>query len=96
MLRIVVADDEFYARKALIRKINLAQPDAEIVADFENGEMAIRYIREHKGKVDLLFTDVRMPEMDGLELARCISEEELGVETIIVSGYSEFEYAKRL
>lgn len=95
MLRIVVADDEFYARKALIRKINLAQPDAEIVADFENGEMAIRYIREHKGKVDLLFTDVRMPEMDGLELARCISEEELGVETIIVSGYSEFEYAKK-
>lgn len=95
MLKIVVADDEFYARKALIRKINMAQSDAEIVADFENGCMALQYIRDHRGKVDLLFTDVRMPEMDGLELARCISEEELGVETIIVSGYSEFEYAKK-
>ena len=95
MLRIVVADDEFYARKALIRKISMADPDAVIAADFENGQQAADYIREHRDEVDLLFTDVRMPEMDGLELSRCVAEEELGVEIIIVSGFSEFEYAKK-
>ena len=94
MLRIVVADDEFYARKALIRKIHMAEPEAEIIADFENGLQAAAYIRENRSRIDLLFTDVKMPEMDGLELAKCIAEEEMGVEIIIVSGFSEFEYAK--
>lgn len=83
MLRIVVADDEFYARKALIRKIHMAEPEAEIIADFENGLQAAAYIRENRSRIDLLFTDVKMPEMDGLELAKCIAEEEMGVEIII-------------
>lgn len=95
MFKMVVADDEFYARKALIRKIHMAEPEAVILADFENGEQTLEYIREHKDEVDVLLTDVKMPEMDGLELSKYVSEEELGVEVLIVSGYNEFEYAKK-
>ena len=64
-------------RKALIRKIHMAEPEAEIIADFENGLQAAAYIRENRSRIDLLFTDVKMPEMDGLELAKCIAEEEM-------------------
>lgn len=95
MLRIAVADDEFYARKGLIRKIHIAEADAVIKADFESGRQMLDYLRAHKGEIDLLFTDVKMPQMDGLELSRAVMEEELGVEVIIVSGYNEFEYAKK-
>ncbi|HJC90731.1 MAG TPA: response regulator [Candidatus Mediterraneibacter excrementigallinarum] len=95
MPKIIVADDEFYARKGLIRKIHMVDPDAVITGDFENGAEALRFIREHREEAEILLTDVKMPEMDGLELAQHIWEEETGTEIIIVSGFNEFEYAKK-
>lgn len=95
MPNIIVADDEFYARKGLIQKIHMVAPDAVVTGDFENGEEALRFIRDHRAEAEILLTDVKMPEMDGLELSRHIAEEELGTEIIIVSGYNEFEYAKK-
>lgn len=95
MPKIIVADDEFYARKGLIQKIHMVSPDSVITGDFENGEEALCFIRQNREKAEILLTDVKMPEMDGLELARHIAEEELGTEIIIVSGYDEFEYAKK-
>ena len=67
MLRILLVDDERTEREGirfLIDKFNLPLK----VAEAPNGKKALEYIREHP--VDILLTDVKMPYMDGLELAR--------------------------
>lgn len=94
-MKILIADDEFYARKALAKKVLQANPDVEIMGDFENGVQVVDYLEAHPGEIDVVLTDVKMPEMDGLYLAQYIFEQELPVEVIIISGYNEFEYAKK-
>lgn len=95
MMKILIADDEFYARKALVKKVLQVDPDAEIVGDFENGVQVMEYLEEHGNDVDIILTDVKMPEMDGLHLAQELYEQESQIEVVIVSGYNEFEYAKK-
>ena len=46
-------------------------------------------------KIDILFTDVKMPVMSGLELARVVRETDKTMKIIIFSAYAEFEYAKQ-
>lgn len=49
---------------------------------------AIRESRSLKGEIDLLLTDVVMPEMDGIELARQLASERPGLRVLLMSGYS--------
>lgn len=94
-MRILIADDEYYARKAMAKKVLQASPEAEIMGDFENGIQVLEYLEEHPDEVDVVLTDVKMPEMDGLHLAQYLFEQESQIEVIIVSGYNEFEYARK-
>lgn len=92
MLKILLVDDEFTERdgmKFLIEKFKLPLE----VAEAENGKKALAYIKTHP--VDILLTDVRMPYMDGLELAKEVSVCSPDTVIIIFSAYSEFEYAKK-
>lgn len=94
-MKILIADDEYYARKAMAKKVLQADADAEIMGDFENGVQVLEYLEMHPDEIDVLLTDVKMPEMDGLHLAQYLFEQESQIEVIIVSGYNEFEYAKK-
>lgn len=94
-MKILIVDDEYYARKAMIKKTLQVKPEAQIVGDFENGVQVLEFLEEHPDEVDVILTDVRMPEMDGLYLAQYLFEQESGIELVIVSGYNEFEYAKK-
>lgn len=92
MFNILLVDDEFTERdgmKFLIEKFRLPLN----VAEAENGKKALEYILRHQ--VDILLTDVRMPYMDGLELAREVSRRSPDTVIIIFSAYSEFEYARK-
>lgn len=62
-MRILIADDEYYARKAMAKKVLQASPDAEIMGDFENGIQVLEYLEEHPDEIDVVLTDVKMPEM---------------------------------
>lgn len=89
---IMVVDDEWFARKALVKTIESWNPDARVI-DVENSLDALDYMV--KSAPDIVFTDIRMPEMDGLQLCEYIRNNRIDSHIVIVSGYSEFEYAQK-
>lgn len=91
MLTILVVDDHKEEREGiafLIKELGL--PLQLETAD--NGPKALDYLKRQS--VDILFTDVRMPQMDGLQLTRQALELHPGLKVILFSGFAEFEYAK--
>ena len=92
-MKILLVDDEKTEREGiafLIKKFNLPLTVAEAV----NGKAALEYIHKNND-VDILLTDVKMPFMDGLELAKRVNEFNPGIVIIIFSAYGEFDYAKK-
>lgn len=92
MSNILIVDDQKFERDgvtALIKKFNY-QLD---VSQAENGEKGLEYIKNNP--VNILFTDIKMPFMDGLELSKKATEMKPDIKIIIFSGYSEFAYAKK-
>lgn len=93
MYRIVVIDDEYIVVegiKAIIKKRNM---DCEVVGSGVDGIDGLEVVR--KTKPDILITDIRMPGMDGLSLIEVVKEELPQLRCIVISGYTEFEYARR-
>ncbi len=93
MYPVIIVDDEEITRIAISGYIQKKHPEFQVSGIFSNGADALRFIQENP--VSLVITDIRMPRMDGLELARCIHENYPGILIIIISGYSEFEYARQ-
>ena len=80
-----VEDDE------LVRKLNLKilEQLGYSVVHAENGKEALELAAKHERKIDLLITDVIMPEMNGEELARKISQINPEIKILFTSGYTE-------
>lgn len=92
MLKILLVDDEQEEREGisfLIKKYGYPLT----VSEAPNGKKALEYMEGHH--VDILFTDVKMPLMNGLELAKAVNETYPDVKIIIFSAYGEFDYAKQ-
>lgn len=92
MYKILIADDKKIERngiKMLIKRFNLPFETAEA----KNGDEALEYIKNNN--IDILFTDIRMPFVDGLELVAQAKKIHPGIKSIIFSAYSDFEYTKR-
>ena len=92
MIKILIVDDEREEREGIDYLLKRYQYPVETV-QAANGAEASRYIHSHK--VDILFTDVKMPVMNGLDLAKEVNEYDPQVKIIIFSAYGEFEYAKQ-
>lgn len=92
MYSILIVDDEAIERNGIQFLIQKYQFDLH-VHEVENGRDALLYLENHE--VDILFTDVKMPFMDGLELSTKARKLYPHMKIIIFSGYGEFEYAKK-
>lgn len=93
MLKIFLAEDEVVVRETIKRMIPWEELGFELVGEAADGEMALPLlIRQHP---DLLITDIKMPFMDGLTLARLAKKEIPGLKVVILSGYDDFNYAKQ-
>lgn len=92
MSRIVLVDDEAHILRGLTRLIQRIGQQYQIVGAFGDSAEALEYIKQHG--VDVLITDIRMPGMDGLALAQQAKKVKKDLHCIILSGYSDFEYAR--
>lgn len=90
--KVVVVDDEQMAVKAICRIIEKHCSQFEVVGTAGNGHEALEVIRN--ASPDLVLTDIDMPLMNGLELARQASVELPSLCFVIISGYQDFEYAQ--
>ena len=93
MYRIVVADDEEELRRAIIRKIPWEEIGFQVAGEAENGAEALRLVEELEP--DLVLTDIRMPFISGIELARQIREVRPATRIAFLSGYDDFTYAQK-
>jgi len=93
MINILIVDDQKHIRdglQAMLRQFSL-QLDAIYCA--ANGIEALQLLRQHS--IQLIITDIRMPDMDGLALMAQTKEERIKVDYLIISGYSDFAYAQK-
>jgi two-component system response regulator YesN len=91
-MRIVIVEDEIRIREGLANLIRKIAPQYRIIGEAEDGSAGIRVIEEKKP--DLVITDVRMPDMDGLEMLGRLKERSIRTRAIVLSAYSEFSYAR--
>lgn len=93
LLRILVVDDEKLTRDFLALKVPEVCEEPCKVRCACNGKEALEVLEEEEA--DVVITDIKMPQMDGLELSGRIRREYPQTSIIILSGYSEFEYAQQ-
>lgn len=92
-MNVLIVDDESFVRRSLSEMLGNANHNFSIIGSAENGLEAVQLLKEHT--VDLVISDIRMPGMDGLELARHIHECYPDIETVLLTGYQDFTYASQ-
>lgn len=92
MYRIVIADDERMIREGLL-SLDWEGNQMEVTGVAKNGIEAQEIIDSQV--FDILLTDIKMPGLGGLELARYLKEANPKAKTILLSGYGEFTYAQQ-
>jgi two-component system response regulator YesN len=91
--KVLIVDDEDLFREYLKTKILWENYGFHVYEQAKNGSEAFKIVQTQTP--DLVFLDINMPLMDGIELSKKIKECSPATRIIIVSGYSEFEYARR-
>ena len=92
MYRVFLADDEPWILISLKNLIDWGECGYLICGEATDGIKA--WERILYTKPDLIISDIKMPGMDGIELIKRVREERLPAEVAIISGYSDFEYAR--
>jgi len=93
MKQAVLIDDNLYVVEGIKKNIEWAALGVEITAVFSDGTGVANYMREHP--VDLLVTDINMPGLNGLDMAREILKEFPYIKIILISAYDDFDYARQ-
>jgi len=93
MYTIIVADDEEEIRRGIISKVNWEKIGFRVIGEASNGAEALELVE--KLDPDLLLTDIQMPFLSGIELAREVREIKPMVQIAFLSGYDDFSYAQQ-
>ncbi|GIP21170.1 response regulator [Paenibacillus sp. J22TS3] len=92
MYKIVIVDDEAIVSRGLSEKVNWQEMNCTVCATASNGFEGKEVIE--KMRPDIVITDIKMPGMNGLELAEYIRGQYPDIVTILLSGYSDFNFAR--
>ncbi len=93
MLKLIIADDERILRESISTLIDWNSLGIELIGLCSDGIEAYNMILDECP--DIVLTDIRMPGLSGLELIERISQTDLNIQFILLSGFGEFEYAKQ-
>lgn len=91
MKTVLIVEDEKMIRQGIHSMVARSGVPIEVIMECSNGEMAWEVLNQQP--VDVVFTDIRMPKMDGIELARHIKTLENPPMVVAISGYDDFSYA---
>ena len=89
---VLVVEDEINQRRALVERVEWEKAGFEVIGQAENGAEALDKVEQLEP--DLIFTDIKMPLISGLELAAKVRELRPATQIVILSGYDSFEYAR--
>lgn len=92
IFKLLIVDDETTMRKGIANFMNWDSIGCEVAGTSSDGLEAIEFIKRHP--VDIVITDIKMPEADGLALAKFIYENQPEVKVILLTGYADFKYAQ--
>lgn len=93
MTSFIIVDDEPLALESFAELLDWNQYGYTLLGCAANGVAAMQLIREKKP--DIIFTDIRMPSMDGLELCKRVREKYPDIKIVILTAYRDFDYAKQ-
>lgn len=93
MIRIGICDDEASARSQLRLSLQtILKQDDSTFFEFSRGDGAVNWVKKHSGELDVLFLDIEMPDIDGMEAARQIREIDQTILLVFVTGYADFVF----
>ncbi|MEH7251592.1 response regulator [Neobacillus niacini] len=92
MIKVLIADDERIVRKGLIATVNWEKFGMEVIAEAPNGQKAWELFQKHAP--DVVITDIVMPEMNGIELARNIKQNSPITKILLLSCHRDFTFAQ--
>ena len=93
MKNVLLIDDEFFFRKAIHHYFQDFNSEFMICGEANNGRDGLRLIQELKP--DIALVDITMPLMDGIQMVESAQAQGLQTKMVILTGYSEFEYAQK-
>jgi YesN/AraC family two-component response regulator len=93
MYKLLVADDEYKIRTGISEFMPWGSIGFEVTGQFENGLSVLEFLKNNHA--DVIFCDICMPIMNGIELARELYKYHSKVKIVLLSGYREFEYARQ-
>lgn len=93
MYQVLIADDEPSVSRSLYLSIDWAKYNCKIAGIANNGKEALAIIE--KMPIDIAILDIRMPDINGLELCDILNNQYPNIAKIIISGYAEFSYAQK-
>ncbi|WP_163183241.1 response regulator [Neobacillus sedimentimangrovi] len=94
MLKILIVDDEVLERKALSKIISNSKKDVMVIGEAPNGRIAIEMADQYRP--DIIFMDIKMPGIDGVQAVKEIKKFAPDIRFIMVSAFNTFEYAKEV
>ncbi|MGI6018831.1 MAG: response regulator transcription factor [Marvinbryantia sp.] len=92
-MRVIIAEDEKRASRGLHSLLLAVSEDCEVVAEAADGQKAFELIKILQP--DVVFTDIRMPYMDGIDLIRAVRSQGMDTKFVIISAYEEFNLARQ-
>ena len=93
LYKVVIIDDEEVIIEGLKKVIDWEKYGCKVVATAYNAREGIKAVHEHHP--DILFTDIKMPNLDGLTMVAGLKGEFPNMQIAVLTGYRDFEYAKR-